>query len=111
MNTKQKKIVGIILAVALITIIALGIYLTLGRKNEKQKGADNKGTTQTTQQVTPEPTKDPYAGMVRSKLTGEYVKPSVAEKRPYAVMINNIGYAFEHQMGTSKADILYEALA
>ncbi len=111
MNTKQKKIVGIVLAIALFTIAALGIYLSLGRRGQTQKSKEQTEVTKTDPQTTPAPTKDPYAGMVKSRLTGKYVKPSVAKKRPYAVMINNIGYAFQHQKGTSKADILYEALA
>lgn len=111
MNTKQKKIVGIILAIAILTIVALSIYLLLGRQSQTQKQKENVQKAEATPQPTPEPTKDPHAGKVKSRLTGQYVKPSVAKKRPYAVMINNIGYAFQHQMGTSKADIIYEALA
>lgn len=111
MNKKQKKLVGIVLVVALLTMVALGIYLAIGRKGEHEKTKDSQGVVHLTQQPTPAPTKDPHAGMVRSKITGEYVKPSVTKKRPYAVMINNIGYAFQHQMGTSRADLVYEALA
>jgi hypothetical protein len=56
------------------------------------------------------PTIDPLAqGLVRSKITGEWVTQEVAESRPYAVMINNIIYA-NPQSGTSDADILYEAI-
>lgn len=111
MNTKQKRVVWIVLALALLTMVALSFYLSWGREDvsKKQKGTTPKEGQ--TLEPTPEPTKDPHAGMVKSRLTGEYIKPSVAEKRPYAVMINNIGYAFQHQMGTSKADLIYEALA
>lgn len=111
MNTKQKKIVGIVLAVSILTMVALSVYLLLGREKVTQKQKKNTPTVGETAETTTEPTKDPNAGKVRSRLTGKYVKPSVAKKRPYAVMINNIGYAFQHQMGTSKADIIYEALA
>lgn len=111
MNVKQKKIVGIVLAIALITIVALVIYLSIGRKNSVPETQNENGQAEVTQEAAPTPTQDPHAGMVRSKLTGEWVKPSVAKKRPYAVMINNIEYAFLRQKGTSKADILYEALA
>jgi hypothetical protein len=56
------------------------------------------------------PTIDPLEqGLVRSKITGEWVTKEVAESRPYAVMINNIIYA-NPQSGTSDADILYEAI-
>ncbi len=113
MNQRQKKIISIAFILALITLAAVFFYLVLGRESKNENKNGNKETNMLTQQqsVTPEPTKDPHAGMVRSSLTGKYVKPSTASKRPYAVMINNIGYAFLHQMGTSKADIIYEALA
>ena len=48
MNTKQKKLVGVILAVAFITIIALAVYLSLGREKEAQKRTDNNKIAQTT---------------------------------------------------------------
>lgn len=111
MNTKQKKIVGIVLGVALLTITALALYLSLGKVGEKKNSNPNRAETQEPLEVSAEPTKDPHAGMVRSRLTGKYVSSKVAKRRPYAVMINNIGYAFERQMGTSKADLIYEALA
>lgn len=112
MNTKQKKILGTILAVSLLAVVALSIYLVLsGRQGELQNKGETPPRTGEASGATPAPTGDPNAGKVKSRLTGKYIKPSVAEKRPYAVMINNIGYAFQHQMGTSKAAIIYEALA
>lgn len=111
MNVKQKRVVGIVLAIALLTIVALVIYLSIGRKSPAPERQNESEQTETAQTAAPTPTQDPHAGMVRSKLTGKWVKPSVAKKRPYAVMINNIEYAFLRQKGTSKADILYEALA
>lgn len=111
MNVKQKKLVGVMLTIALLTIAAVIIYLLTQRENTAPALPDETGQTEEMQTAAPTPTPDPYAGMVRSKLTGEWVKPSVTKKRPYAVMINNIEYAFMRQKGTSKADILYEALA
>lgn len=49
----------------------------------------------------------PAEGMVRSKLTNEWVDASVADKRPIAVMIPNEVSAVPHY-GISNADILYE---
>lgn len=60
---------------------------------------------------TPLPTKDPNEGKARSALTGEYISKKAAKQRPFAVMINNIEYANLRQEGTSKLDIVYEALA
>lgn len=49
-------------------------------------------------------------GQMRSILTGEIVDTAVGEKRPVAVMINNIDEATKQQAGTSAADVLYEAV-
>lgn len=59
----------------------------------------------------PSPTMNPHENEVRSTITGTWISKKKAKKRPYAIMINNIRYAFLHQKGTSKADIMYEALA
>lgn len=111
MNSKQKKIVIAVLAIALLSSIALSLYLVVGRETKEEKDSRPQQTKQAMETAAPAPTKDPHEGMVRSKITGKWVKEDVAKKRCYAVMINNIEYAFKHQMGTSKADILYEALA
>lgn len=47
-------------------------------------------------------------GMERSPITGEWVKPEIASRRPLCIMINNIEDAIP-QSGISRADILYEA--
>ena len=49
----------------------------------------------------------PEEGMIRSKLTNEWVDGSLADKRPIAVMIPNEVSAVPHY-GISSADILYE---
>lgn len=58
---------------------------------------------------TPEPTEAVPEGKAKSKLTGKYVDEKIAERRPYAMMINNIEYAARFQSGLSQASILYEA--
>lgn len=55
------------------------------------------------------PAGDPHKGKEQSKLTGEWISPKKVNKRPYAIMFNNIEYA-SPQGGTSQASILYEAL-
>lgn len=45
----------------------------------------------------------------KSKLTGMWIDKDMANKRPYAIMFNNIKLA-SPQSGTSEADILYEAI-
>lgn len=110
MSRKQKQIVIVaflITAGALLFIWGITMY----QNNKGQEKAVQTAVTTEAPTPTPEPTKDPHEGMVKSSMTGQWVKPEEEAKRPYAVMINNIEYAFHRQMGTSKADIVYEALA
>ena len=77
---------------------------SLCRKNNPQTDKQ----VQTKQQENePQATKNPYEGMVKSELTGKYIKPSVAKKRPYAIMINNIEYAFRNQKKEHRKQILF----
>lgn len=48
-------------------------------------------------------------GMIRSQLTNEFVDKSLADKRPVAVMINNIINAVPHS-GISQAGVIYECV-
>ena len=47
---------------------------------------DNTVAEQPEVSATPEPTEDPHKGKVQSKLTGKYISPKKANKRPYACM-------------------------
>lgn len=58
---------------------------------------------------TPEPTPTPYDGPL-NPLTGEPIDEKWADKRPVAIMLNNLREA-QPQLGQSQADILYEVLA
>lgn len=60
---------------------------------------------------TPEPTPTPelHIGEVRSKLDGSWIKEEIANKRPWAVALNNISAA-NPQSGVGEAKIVYEAL-
>lgn len=95
-------------------VIALALMVTVmggcGKESDKSD-AEATATPVVTEEpvATPEPTEDPHAGKVQSKLTGKYISPKKANKRPYAMMINNIEYAARFQSGVSKAAILYEA--
>ena len=111
MNHGQKKIVIWILVTAVISVIVILCYLLFVRGQKEKEPMEAAVTQESTITPTPSPTKDPHKNMVRSSLTGQWIDKSVAKKRPFAVMINNIEYAFKNQMGTSKADIMYEALA
>lgn len=50
----------------------------------------------------------PIEGMVRSKLTNDWIAPELFDQRPLAIMIPNESAALPHY-GLSKASILYEA--
>lgn len=64
-------------------------------------------STQAVAAAEPEPT--PYDGP-ENPLTGEPVDAGAANRRPVAVMLNNLKAALP-QLGQSKADIIYECLA
>jgi hypothetical protein len=103
MKKKQVIIIATIATIVLAAIIVACILIFGGEKKKETKKAEV--TTAVQEETT---TKDPNAGKVRSKLTGEYVKPSIAEKRPVALMYNNIYDAIPHS-GLYNADICYEA--
>ena len=111
-----------IIATLLLVVIAIGSFGCKKKSTEKEE-------------VTPTPTDSPvtvapseneeddttvtgtivddeenHEGMVRSKLTGEWIDEAVGNLRPYAIMINNIINA-NPQSGLSEAAIIYEALA
>ena len=115
MDIQKKRIIIAVVSSIVIIIIMASVLLWL--QIQKQKKDYSRDMSTPTPEITiaptpvPTPSLDPRAGKVQSSLSGEWVSEKVEAKRPYAVMINNIEYAFMHQKGTSKADIIYEALA
>lgn len=57
-----------------------------------------------------ESTEEILIGKVESPLTGLFIDESIAQRRPFAVTINNMSKALP-QSGISQADIYYEVLA
>lgn len=115
MDIKRKRIkIAAVTSMVMIVLVG-GMVVWLQLQQQKKDNVETKTTS--APEVTlaptpvPTPTADPRAGKVQSSLTGEWIAEKVEAKRPYAVMINNIEYAFKNQRGTSKADIIYEALA
>ncbi|MCI9616939.1 MAG: DUF3048 domain-containing protein [Eubacterium sp.] len=101
---KNKKIfIGSTIAVVIIAVVAVVCIFMFG--SEKKKVSRQEETTVTETEAV---TKDPNAGKVKSRLTGEYTKPSIANKRPVALMYNNIINAIPHS-GLYNADVCYEA--
>lgn len=110
---KNKKI-WVILAVSIcvLAVAAMCIwFFGVGNKNAGTESQVQEPIATVAPAATPEPTVNPNAGKVRSVLTGEYISKKTAKQRPFAVIINNIEYANQHQQGTSQIDVLYEALA
>lgn len=100
MNKKKLLLIGA--AVAVVAIIAVVCVLILGGEEKvEEKPQETTTAVETT-------TEDPNAGKVKSFLTGEYVSQKRAEKRPVAVMYNNIINAIPHS-GLSNAEVVYEA--
>ncbi|WP_097015795.1 DUF3048 domain-containing protein [Anaerocolumna aminovalerica] len=79
----------------------------------KKKGTeDNNQITPTpTATLTPAPTEEPenHDNEVKSKLTGLWIPKEYGDKRPYAIMFNNLKLA-SPQSGISEASVLYEAI-
>lgn len=106
----MKKTIKVLLCVMAVSIIA-----GCGKNNNQEEGQatpeviSEDPTAIPTEAPTPQPTEDPHIGEALSKLTGQYVPEKIANRRPYAMMINNIEYAARFQSGVSQASILYEA--
>jgi hypothetical protein len=113
MSERQKKVVIVVLCIAAVLLLAgiASMFALEKYKVKTQEDVPAEVSVSAEATATPTPTEDPHKGKVQSTLNGKWVKQSVENKRPFAVMINNIEYAFEHQSGVSKADIVYEALA
>lgn len=98
-------------------LIAVSSTLLLSGCGSKDENNSDSGVNAETIEQTAEETGNaaevadseeaPAEGMVRSKLTNEWVDGSLANKRPIAVMIPNEISAVPHY-GISNADILYE---
>lgn len=100
---------------------ASAILLCACGKNEEQQSpiivtpepisTEDTGATEDTQDSAPvseDDTLPPEAGMLRSRLTNEWVDAEVANTRPIAVMVPNESSAIPHY-NLSQASILYEA--
>lgn len=80
----------------------------------KKKGPaedENQITPTPTVTVTPTPTEEPenHDNEVKSKLTGLWIPKEYGDRRPYALMFNNLQLA-SPQSGISEASVLYEAI-
>lgn len=83
---------------------------SLSTEGTKENNTDNNSAegTETTKTESEDDTLPPAAGMVRSKLTNEWVDENVANTRPIAVMTPNESSAVPHY-NLSRASVIYEA--
>lgn len=105
---------GFFLKVLIISILVMSLSSCSKKKSRNDTAAAGSTTASaeiacTSIKMTPTPT-PAHLHEKQSILTGEWIDSSVIEKRPFAVMFNNIEFA-NPQSGISEADILYEALA
>ena len=96
----QKKIL------TALTLIIVAMILVTGCKGKKTEKEEKTTVEETTIEETT--VDNSHIGQVRSKLTGEYVDEKIGNRRPVAVMYNNIINAIPHS-GLSNASVCYEA--
>lgn len=95
----------------LTAILGMTMLTMAGCKKNKEKEEENEITPAVTNTPTPTPTEVPetHENEVKSKITGLWIPKENGNKRPYAIMFNNIKLA-SPQSGTAEAEILYEVL-
>lgn len=107
----KRKITGLISVLVLSALLACGCKKQVQETETEPPQSMTQAETETeseteteaeTEEVLPE-------GKMRSYLTGEIIDEAVGQKRPFAVMINNVQEALP-QSGISQAGILYEAV-
>ena len=79
----QKKIL------TALTLIIVAMILVTGCKGKKTE-KEEKTTVEETTTIEETTVDNSHVGQVRSKLTGEYVDEKIGNRRPVAVMYNNI---------------------
>lgn len=102
MDKKKKIIIGAA-TIAVLAIIAIVCVMILGGEKKELDKTEPETTT-----VVETTTEDPNAGKRISFLTGEYISEKRAQRRPVALMYNNIINAIPHS-GLSNADVVYES--
>ena len=110
----MKRILPLLLAVVLV----MGLFAGCGNETYETPvitnadGENNTGDTVTEEKTEPEEEYvdvPPAEGMVRSKLTNEWISEELADARPIAVMMPTDAAA-QPQYGIGNAEILYECM-
>ncbi len=111
LKNKDKKAMAIAagIIVTLIAVIIVIVVLATGKKGKKEETTTETTTQEiTTQETTTEAVPTTPKGMVRSQLTGEWIKKSKGNRRPISIMLNNLQAAVP-QAGIEKAGVIYES--
>lgn len=105
----MRKFLAILLAVC--TLLALTACGKKAEETTPSTAATTAPTTEPTTEPTTVPTTEPTTAPTEpgptDPFTGETVKEDISNRRPYAVMINNIDVA-QPQCGVSKASVIFE---
>ena len=104
---KTHKIQVIGGAVAVVLIIAIVVAAVVLNKKDRIEPETEAPTTTAEETTTVEETTVEEVKLPASKLTGEPVNEKIANRRPVAVMINNISDSLP-QSGIEKAGVIYE---
>lgn len=115
MNKDRLKYIKIAALVTGIAVIILGFfacekYLSESRAHPIKPASVPTAAPTILPEPTPgaTPTPDLHLGMIKSRLTGEWVNAALGGKRPIAVMLNNSKAAVP-QNGLANAGVVYEA--
>lgn len=95
----------VLFSIAVCTVFAL--LCGCGKKEVTKQETTEKKQPVVVEEQQQEEVKDSHAGKVKSKLTGLWIKKSVAKKRPIAFMMGNTNEAAP-QSGIGKASVVYE---
>lgn len=106
---KKKLLAGICIAALLLA--GCGTRETVAEVTTQESTTEKETTTPAETTVAPlviGETEENKEGMIRSRLTGEWVEEAIGNRRPIAVMLNNIKEAIP-QSSIETADVIYEA--
>ena len=79
MNAGQKKLVVIVSVTAALSALAVFLYLFMGRETKEERVSSQQKDNIVRETAVPTPTAAPHKGMVRSRITGKWIKEDVAK--------------------------------
>ena len=95
----------------IVLVVAMALIAGCGKKEEENVTTEESSVSQesgTEESVEETSSEESLEGKVKSYLTGQWIDESIGNRRPVAVMLNNIKQAVP-QSGIDQAGIIYEA--